>query len=631
MTNLSNWHIESDIIALLLFIIMLIKNRRTQRSVTLQHKAFFVVLIISILAVMIDIISSLAMNYTDNWWYYQIIMTIYIISMPLIAVAWYGYSVTLISNKDDATILKIIKFSMIPYICYIAVAVTNPVTELFFSLSKDMVYSRGPLLTTLGVSTILLYSVMAVCMIIKGIDKFDSNSDGIILLLLFIFATMSIFLQILFPGTLIVCAAYAVVYVFCDMTVEEEHRNSLYTEIERQNNSLREAIKEAEEANQAKNDFLSRMSHDIRTPMNGIIEMTRIAMQQNNPEKTSECLNKISTSSRFLLGLVNDILDMQKVDSGAIVLNEKPYLMSGFDNYVDSVIKPLYEEKKQKFHVETHPVETVIPIMDPLRFNQIMFNLLSNAVKYTPEGGEISLKVFNELIPGHRERITAIVSDNGIGMSEEFKEVLFEQYSQESRESNIGKQGTGLGLAIVKRMVDLMGGTITVESEINKGTTFTVVLDFDYIEEDQATWVDDDSDAKRDLALLKGKHVLLCEDNFLNIEIAKELLVGVDMIVDIATNGKEAVEAFANSAEGDLDIILMDIRMPIMNGYDATKAIRSMKRKDAAGIPIIAMTADAFADDIQKSQEAGMSGHIAKPIEPATMYDEMLRSMNQNE
>lgn len=626
---MSSWHVETDLIALMIFVIMLIKNRRTTYDTALQHRTFFVVLILSIVYVALDLISSLAMNYSESWLFYETIMTAYVMIMPVLAVAWYSYSFTLISQKDEKSVIKILRYSLIPYIGYLALAVSNPATGLFFRLTKDMSYSRGPLITTLGIGMILLYSVMAIIIMISGRKVFDSKADGIILIVLLSIASVSIFVQMFFPGTLVVSAAYAVVYIFCDMTVEKEHRNLLYTEIERQNETLKAAIKEAEEANQAKNDFLSRMSHDIRTPMNGIIGMTRIAMKQDNPPKTEECLKNINTSSGFLLGLVNDILDMQKVDSGSIVLHEKPYLMAGFNDYVNSVIKPLYEEKHQTLYVETHPVKTVIPIMDELRFNQIIFNLLSNAVKYTPEGGAISLIVMNELISGHKERITATVSDNGIGISEDFQKILFDPYSQEERDSSSEKQGTGLGLAIVSRMVKLMGGTITVDSQINKGTTFTVVIDFDYIEADQATWVDKPETEAAGLEELEGKHVLLCEDNSLNAEIARALLEEHGMIVETAADGKQGIDAFARSEEGYFDVVLMDIRMPHMNGYEASGAIRALDRNDAKSVPIVAMTANVFVDDIEKSQSLGMNGHIAKPLDPQSMFKTILEVIHR--
>ena len=375
-----------------------------------------------------------------------------------------------------------------------------------------------------------------------------------------------------------------------------------------------------ETANKAKSEFLSRMSHDIRTPMNGIIGMTRIALEEDNPPATDDCLRKIDTSSKFLLGLVNDVLDMSKAESGRIELHPEPYLMSTFDGYIDSVIRPLCEVKHQLFTVETNPVRTAIPIVDILRFNQIMFNLLSNAVKYTPEGGRISLRVYNELIPGHRERITAIVSDSGIGISGEFQKVIFEPFSQEGRSDISEDRGSGLGLSIVKKLVDLMGGTITVKSRQGEGSVFTLTLAFDYIEADQATWNKNGDGHTAGADILAGRRVLLCEDHPLNQEIAKNLLEKKLAAVEVADNGQRGVEMFSRSTPGFYDAILMDIRMPVMDGYEAARTIRALPRADSALIPIVAMTADAFEEDVRKCLDAGMNGHVAKPIEPEQLY-----------
>jgi|GEM_PF-2170043 len=386
---------------------------------------------------------------------------------------------------------------------------------------------------------------------------------------------------------------------------------------------------EAEKANEAKSVFVSQMSHDIRTPMNGIIGMTRIAMQQDNSDKTQDCLNKIDTSSKFLLGLVNDILDMQKIDSGSLELHPTPYLIKDFDAYIYSVIKPLCEAKHQIFNMEPHKLDAVVPVIDQLRFNQIAFNLLSNAVKYTPEHGKITLNVNSELVAGHKERITLTVSDNGMGMSRSFQEILFDQFTQEDRKENKEIQGTGLGLSIVKKMVDLMNGTITVESEVNEGTRFTVKIDFDYIDSTQDQWEQSCGGESNDYSRLSGRHILLCEDNELNQEIAKALLTEKGMTVEVTGDGNTAVEMFDDMPAGTFDAILMDIHMPIMGGYEAAGKIRQLTKADAETIPVIAMTADVFSDDLNRCKASGMSGYIAKPIDPDVLYEELCRQLKK--
>jgi signal transduction histidine kinase/CheY-like chemotaxis protein len=379
---------------------------------------------------------------------------------------------------------------------------------------------------------------------------------------------------------------------------------------------LREAAERANRANRAKSDFLSRMSHDIRTPLNGIIGMTYLAGREQNPPRTADCLAKIDTSSKFLLGLINDILDMTKAESDRLELHPEPYPPEEFYRYLDAVVLPLCREKNQRLIVESHPIPGRVPVMDKLRINQVVFNLLSNAVKYTPEGGTITYRVeFRALDEAGRLRMTIKVSDTGIGISREFQKMLFDPFTQEGRSDVAANRGSGLGLAIVKRMMERMGGTVCVESEIGRGTTFTVEADFDSVSAERAA--DQRPAAVPGAARsLQGVHVLLCEDHPLNQEIARALLEEQGALVETAENGQTGVDRFCVSPPQYYGVILMDIRMPVLDGYAATRAIRALDRPDARTVPIIAMSADAFADDIQKCLSAGMNGHVAKPVDP---------------
>lgn len=409
------------------------------------------------------------------------------------------------------------------------------------------------------------------------------------------------------------------VYYATYRDVQEEVR--LQSELSKQLAEERRLRQAADAANKAKTVFLSRMSHDIRTPLNGIIGMTSIAAGQHNSPRTADCLTKVDTSSKFLLGLVNDVLDMASMESDTMELHPEPYPLEIFKGYIDAVIRPLCQEKEQKFSTEIDcDPGLCIPMVDTLRVNQIFFNLFSNAVKYTHERGTITLRLKAKRAPGGGT-FDAVIADNGIGMSAEFLRTLFDPFTQEHRRETDAKRGTGLGLTIVKRLVDLMGGTISVESEQGKGSTFTLHLPF------ACSAFPAEPAENADFSALSGKHVLLCEDHPLNQEIAQVILEEKGMVVAIAENGQRGVTAFERSSTGYFDIILMDIHMPVMDGYQATRAIRALPRADARTVKILAMTADAFAEDVRQCLAAGMDGHIAKPVVPAALYEKLIEHL----
>ncbi len=385
---------------------------------------------------------------------------------------------------------------------------------------------------------------------------------------------------------------------------------------ELQHTALEEALAKAEDASRVKTKFLSNMSHDIRTPMNAIINLTDLALKEEDPIKVREYLSKMEISGNFLLGLINDVLDMSRIESGELVLHKGKLTRTEFLNTVETVIRPLVEAKGIHYHPEVNPGEYTIGV-DKLRFNQIFFNLLSNAVKYTPEGGDIWFEVDNLEAENGRLKIKFVVRDNGIGMSPEFVEHLFEPFAREESDANIRTQGTGLGLAIVKSLVDAMDGTIEVKSELGKGSEFTVLFYVDIIarveihDEQQASDTDID---------LEGLHVLLVEDNEMNTYVAEIILERAGCIVTSVTDGKQAVDLFTSSAPFTFDAILMDVRMPVMDGITATKLIRRSACADAATIPIIAMTADAFDDERQNTIESGMNYHLSKPVDAEKVY-----------
>lgn len=610
------WHVETDYFALAIFVMMLLKERsqRRKRSDT-QSNAFYLVLIVSILNVIIDIVSSLEMNLALHWWPYQITMTIYTASMPLLAAIWVCYAYVLI-HKDytikhlNRDMIAILAF----YGVYALLALSNPFTELFFHLSKDMKYTRGVLIIPLGVGSIMAYSAFGLILVLVNFKKILPRSNAFLLMIFFLVTACSIWIQLANPGWLVINASYAVIYVWCDITVEEQRRQVLYNEINRKNQELENVAQKAESAAHAKSEFLSRMSHDIRTPMNAIIGLTHLAQEEEDLQVVREYLHNIDTSSDFLLGLINDILDMSKIENGELTLKEDAYTREEFMNSINTVIKPLMDKREIQFVFRMEENVECIRV-DRLRYNQIFFNLLSNAAKFTPKGGTVEFTTEGLPVRDGKVGIRFHIKDNGIGMSPEFLPHLYDPFSQERVKGGEDVKGTGLGLPIVKSLVDIMGGTISVQSELGKGTEFIVELYVPVAEAETEKPVSEIGTEN-----LKDARILLVEDNDINIYVAQLILEKAGCLVEIAKDGKEAVEHFKESGINYYHAILMDVRMPIMNGIDATKAIRALNREDAATIPIIAMTADAFDEERKKTLEAGMNYHLSKPINPWLLY-----------
>ncbi|MDO5573821.1 MAG: ATP-binding protein [bacterium] len=397
----------------------------------------------------------------------------------------------------------------------------------------------------------------------------------------------------------------------------------LYEEEQRQKQILQDAVDAAVEANHAKSDFLSRMSHDMRTPLNAILSFSDHELTEDaTEEKMGMYLDKIHASGDYLLGIINDVLDVSKIEQDKMALNPTPYSLDEFTDSINTVIGSLCQNKSIDFNMDISRVPDQWIMIDKVRFNQIFINLLSNAVKFTEDGGKVDFTVMpcSEILDsGLRMRFE--IRDNGIGMSPEFLPHAFDSFSQEYNKNISEKaQGTGLGLTIVKEIVSLMKGTISVESKLGKGTLFTVELPLKYTAPPPSTLL-----LKEDMPSLQGIHVLLCEDNELNREIAVILLEKWGCQVECAENGRQGMDMFLQSEVAYYDVILMDIRMPVMNGLEATKGIRAADRPDAPVIPIVAMTADAFSEDAQISSEAGMNGHLSKPIEPKKVFETLMR------
>ena len=406
------------------------------------------------------------------------------------------------------------------------------------------------------------------------------------------------------------------------------HRKQELEKDEEYKRELLITAKRAEASNRAKTEFLQRMSHDIRTPINGIRGMVNMADHYaDDMEKQTEYRTKVKEASNLLLELVNDVLDMSKLESGEVVLEESPFNLSSIFREVFGVIEQMAAEQNIRIVWEKKEIIYQDLIGSPGYVKRVMMNILSNAVKYNRENGQIYISCIE--IPSEQPEMTTmefVCRDTGVGMSDEFQKHIFEPFAQEHTGSRTKFAGTGLGMPITKKLVEKMGGTITFESKKGIGTTFVIQIPFKIdMDSDKGKEQTDVSDEKS----IKGLHILLTEDNELNMEIAEFMLQNEGADVEKAWNGQEAVELFKKSEPGEFDVILMDIMMPVMNGYEATKMIRSLDREDAKTIPIIAMTANAFTEDRIKAKAAGMNAHIAKPIDSKKIEDTLQLVLKQ--
>ncbi len=415
--------------------------------------------------------------------------------------------------------------------------------------------------------------------------------------------------------------------VLAIMDVDKEIQKDI-----QQKKAVEDALVEAENANKAKSQFLSSMSHDIRTPMNAITGFVNLAQTHiEDRNQVKDYLDKIQSASKHLLNLINDILDMSRIESGKVQIEESEVVLSEVLVEVKNLIQPMAEQKGIDFHIQNEIVNNYV-YCDKLRLNQVLINLLGNAVKFTPEGGEIVLRIYQEMAAPKGYGVYIFkVRDNGIGIGAEFQDSIFQAFEREKSTENSGIQGTGLGLSITKSIVKMMGGKISVESELGKGSEFTVKVVFMLQDVDEAAVVLEKWNAEKtqkeiaekeaQRTLFTGRKLLLVEDNSLNREIARKLLSDQGFIIDEVVNGKEAVDKLAASHSGEYAVVLMDIQMPIMDGYEATKKIRDLDNRILANVPIVAMTANAFGEERKKAFACGMNGYVTKPIEIEVLFE----------
>ncbi len=404
------------------------------------------------------------------------------------------------------------------------------------------------------------------------------------------------------------------------------HLTQVNDELRQAQDIAAEALQSAERASKAKTDFLANMSHDIRTPMNAIIGITTLMKNElHQPEKLAEHLDKLENSGQLLLGIINDILDMSRIESGKTTLNVEKMNLPQQISQLDSIIRQQAGQRRQTFTVNTHLQHENV-LADPNRLNRVLMNILSNAVKYTPTGGHIRFEVDELPRNEHYARYRFVVQDDGIGMSKAYQKTLFDPFTREERSGTNKVQGTGLGMAITKNIVDLMGGSINVESTTGKGTRFEVVLEFPVdAEADTVPEAQMLPEEEEETSPLSGMKFLCAEDNAINAEILEMLLEANGASCTICSNGQEIVDAFASVKPGEYDMILMDVQMPVMDGLEATRRIRSGENPLGRIIPILAMTANAFLEDMQKSREAGMDEHLSKPVDIAALEQTVKR------
>ena len=475
----------------------------------------------------------------------------------------------------------------------------------------------------LGYCPIESNNTILVCIVARGVvDNVLTDYQKTVL---FTTILMAGFILLLFAGLFYSISRLSL----ADQKAEYEKRNNelhlqtmkemevVNQKLKKAKNVATEALQTAENANKAKTDFLSNMSHDIRTPMNAIIGITSLIRHDaGNKAKVIEYADKIDISSRHLLGIINDVLDMSKIEAGKTVFKYSDFSILDLMQELDTIFHTQIYEKQQTLTIIKENIQHEWVNGDQVHLMQIFSNLLSNAVKYTQEGGEIQFFVEEcETKSSVYAKYRFLVSDNGMGMSADFKETIFDPFTRAESSVTNKVQGTGLGMAITKNLVEAMGGTIDVDSELGQGSCFEVLVDLKIAEDRTVALAAQEETDEQDGNILQGMKFLCAEDNELNAEILMELLKIEGAECTICENGEEILKAFEQSAPGDYDMILMDVQMPVMNGYEATKAIRRSSHKLAKTIPIIAMTANAFSEDIQHSLAAGMNAHVSKPVE----------------
>lgn len=545
----------------------------------------------------------------------------FMITETLVTHAWFVFfeniQETFISKNTVAKIIGLVPLAVMVWLC-----IASYRTGWLFYIDSDVTYHRGSVFF-LQVLIPYIYVVASVISAIAYSVRNKEKRTMTIILIALIPAVINTVFQLIFGGSFIVVGlTFAALAVYIELCMEELKKIEELQALAEVNKKLEQAVDMANEANRAKTVFLNNMSHDIRTPMNAIVGFTHLAKSHvEDTKQVGNYLEKIATSSELLLSLINDVLDMSRIESGKIQIEETVVHLPDIIRDLVTIIQPEADEKKLELQIHVADLKQKDVLCDPLRLNQVLINIIGNAIKYTEPGGQIRIELRQKEMnrTGYAD-YEFHIGDTGIGMSREFLGHIFEAFSREENQTVQNIQGTGLGMSIAKHIIDLMGGTIDVESTPGKGTDFTVRLSLKTAENRN---VASDSDMQiaasaqsdtEEQNMFHGKRILLAEDNKLNQEIAVTVLREVGFEVEVADDGAIAVEKIRQAKAGYYDAVLMDIQMPNMNGYQAARAIRSLAHP-LADVPIFAMTANAFAEDKEQAKDAGMNGHIAKPID----------------
>ena len=544
--------------------------------------------------------------------------SIHFIAMAAAVMLWTRYVISYLEEKNH--------FSSILYYSgsiFLGLVVLTVIVNLFrpvlFSFDESGSYSAGIARYVILAVQILLFLMTSIYTLsmtarTEGKERRRHMTIGLFGIAMMVFIAVQVFYPLLPYYAMGYMLGTCVLHSFVVEGEKDEYREA-----------LKKALADAEQANRAKTAFLSNMSHEIRTPMNAIIGLNKIAMEDPTVGDTVRThLEKVDGSARHLLSLINDILDMSRIESGRMTVNNEEFAFAKGLEQINTMIGSQCNEKGLHYEFRIIGKTDDFYIGDGMKLRQVMINLLGNAVKFTPAGGTVSFVIEEGPRSDGKATLRFIVSDTGIGMSEDYLPHLFDAFSQEDSSSTNIYGSSGLGMAITKRMVELMGGSIDVESEKGKGSTFTVTLTLDETSGEEADVTAAAESAPEvpadNTAGLKGRRILLAEDVVINAEIIKMVLSQAGLEVDHAENGRIATEMFRDHDEWYYDAILMDMRMPEMDGLEATRTIRAMTRPDAKKIPVIALTANAFEEDVQRSMEAGLNAHLSKPVEPEVLF-----------